>query len=186
MQLSGAPKTKVWLALGVAPHRKALPRSASALIGTDGAAVSCSLPSSYVPLSLTDISAVGTPLDWPDAKKAASHVRSWGIEVDSLTGVTETAPNFQCSNCLRYGAKRRAKNEMPYCGVMRYGKAMFSLSVCFSDHFQIEYLVVSFDDSDRQVKLSLHQADILEALANDEELIKQGGGVPDLNEGQPK
>lgn len=26
-------------------------------------------------------SAVGTPLDWPEAKKVADHVRQWGIEV---------------------------------------------------------------------------------------------------------
>lgn len=25
--------------------------------------------------------ALGTPLDWPEAKKAADQVRSWGIEV---------------------------------------------------------------------------------------------------------
>ncbi|KAF2628458.1 hypothetical protein BU25DRAFT_339139, partial [Macroventuria anomochaeta] len=24
--------------------------------------------------------AIGTPLEWPEAKKVASHVRSWGIE----------------------------------------------------------------------------------------------------------
>lgn len=31
---------------------------------------------------LTDnyFSALGTPLDWPEAKKEASHVRAWGIE----------------------------------------------------------------------------------------------------------
>jgi glutamate--cysteine ligase catalytic subunit len=46
--------------------------------------------------------------------------------------------------------------------------------------------VVSFDDQVREVKLSLRQADILEALANDAELIKQGGGVPALNEGTSK
>jgi glutamate--cysteine ligase catalytic subunit len=46
--------------------------------------------------------------------------------------------------------------------------------------------VVSFDDQDREVKLSLRQADILEALANDPELIKQGGVVPALNEGTAK
>ena len=45
---------------------------------------------------------------------------------------------------------------------------------------QIEYLVVNFDERKRQVKLSLRQADILRALAEDEELVKQGGGVPDL------
>ncbi|GAB7365649.1 hypothetical protein MBLNU230_g6712t2 [Neophaeotheca triangularis] len=51
---------------------------------------------------------------------------------------------------------------------------------------QIEYLVVSYDDENRQVKLSLRQADILEALASDKELLKQGGGVPDLARGPKK
>lgn len=47
------------------------------------------------------------------------------------------------------------------------------------DH-QIEYLVVAYDDQEQKVKLSLHQADILDALAMDEALQKQGGCVPDL------
>jgi len=51
---------------------------------------------------------------------------------------------------------------------------------------QIEYLVVCFDEQNRQVRLSLRQADILEALAYDEELLKQGGGVPDLQVGTNK
>jgi glutamate--cysteine ligase catalytic subunit len=46
--------------------------------------------------------------------------------------------------------------------------------------------VVAFDDAGREVKLSLRQADILEALANDPELIEQGGGVPDLARGEEK
>lgn len=50
---------------------------------------------------------------------------------------------------------------------------------------QIEYLVVSFDDEAQEVKLSLRQADILMALASNAELLKQGGGVPDLVRGQP-
>lgn len=46
--------------------------------------------------------------------------------------------------------------------------------------------MVAFDDDGREVKLSLRQADILEALANDPELIQQGGGVPDLVRGEEK
>lgn len=46
--------------------------------------------------------------------------------------------------------------------------------------------MVSFDEQKRDVKLSLRQADILEALANDAELLKQGGGVPDLARGQQR
>lgn len=51
---------------------------------------------------------------------------------------------------------------------------------------QIEYLVVSFDDAQKEAKLSLRQADILEALAGDSELIKQGGGVVGLVRGPVK
>lgn len=55
-----------------------------------------------------------------------------------------------------------------------------------ADNVKIEYLVVSFDDENRTVKLSLRQADILEALANNADLLKQGGGVPDLARGPVK
>ena len=45
---------------------------------------------------------------------------------------------------------------------------------------QIEYLVVAFDDRNQKVRLSLRQADILEALAKDESLSHQGGCVPEI------
>ena len=45
---------------------------------------------------------------------------------------------------------------------------------------EIEYLVVAFDDDDRKVRLSLCQAEVLNALAKDEELAKHGGLVPNL------
>lgn len=51
---------------------------------------------------------------------------------------------------------------------------------------QIEYLVVCYDDDKREVRLSLRQSDILEALARDEKLVAQGGGVPDLRCGDNK
>jgi len=51
---------------------------------------------------------------------------------------------------------------------------------------QVEYLVISHDDKNRKVRLSLRQADILKALASDEELLKKGGGVPDINCGNAK
>lgn len=47
---------------------------------------------------------------------------------------------------------------------------------------QVEYLVVAYDDANRKVKLSLRQADILAALAADEKLLDEGGGVPDMQE----
>ena len=41
-------------------------------------------------------------------------------------------------------------------------------------------MVVAFEEDRRKVKLSLRQADILAALADDEALSGQGGCVPDL------
>ncbi|KAK6007848.1 hypothetical protein QM012_004662 [Aureobasidium pullulans] len=51
---------------------------------------------------------------------------------------------------------------------------------------EIEYLVVTYDDDKRQVKLSLRQADILEALASDEKLLAQGGGVDEIQRGSAR
>lgn len=75
---------------------------------------------------------------------------------------------------------------MHFYGEMRYGKHCQAYGNDPADVFKIEYLVVSFDDEKKEVKLSLRQADILEALANDAELLKQGGGVPDLARGETK
>jgi glutamate--cysteine ligase catalytic subunit len=47
---------------------------------------------------------------------------------------------------------------------------------------EVEYLVVAFDDDQKKVRLSLRQADILKALAEDEDLVKQGGCVPALQD----
>ncbi|KEQ87776.1 glutamate-cysteine ligase Gcs1 [Aureobasidium pullulans EXF-150] len=51
---------------------------------------------------------------------------------------------------------------------------------------EIEYLVVTYDDDKRQVRLSLRQADILEALASDEKLLAQGGGVDEIQRGSAR
>ncbi len=40
--------------------------------------------------------------------------------------------------------------------------------------------MVAVEENKRKVKLSLRQADILEALAADEDLCNEGGVVPDL------
>ncbi|MCJ1469711.1 Zn finger-containing GTPase- Activating Protein for ARF [Pseudocyphellaria aurata] len=90
--------------------------------------------------------AIGTPLEWPEAKKHVDHVREWGIE--QLLAIW-----------------RRAKGKER--DVLLWGD-------------EVEYLVVAVEDSDRDVKLSLRQADILESLARDEGLRNQGGCVPDL------
>jgi glutamate--cysteine ligase catalytic subunit len=45
---------------------------------------------------------------------------------------------------------------------------------------EVEYLVVSYDHEHRNARLSLRQNEILEELANDDELKKAGGAVPGL------
>ncbi|KAI1159021.1 glutamate-cysteine ligase [Nemania serpens] len=47
---------------------------------------------------------------------------------------------------------------------------------------EVEYLVVQYSKDAPSVLLSLRQADILKALAGDEELAAKGGGVPDLQD----
>lgn len=49
---------------------------------------------------------------------------------------------------------------------------------------QVEYLVVTYAKDEPKVLLSLRQADILKALAADEDLTAKGGGVPDLQDCQ--
>ena len=57
------------------------------------------------------------------------------------------------------------------------------LPLSSADHPQVEYLVVNYSDDDPKVLLSLRQAEILEALAADQDLAKQGGCVPALQDG---
>ncbi|KAH7132260.1 glutamate-cysteine ligase, partial [Dendryphion nanum] len=94
-------------------------------------------------------SAIGTPLEWPEAKKVAGHVRSWGIE--------------------------------QLLAIWRQAKSKERDALLWGD--EVEYLVVAYDDDHQKVRLSLRQADILAALASDEKLLSQGGGVPDVERG---
>jgi glutamate--cysteine ligase catalytic subunit len=59
-------------------------------------------------------------------------------------------------------------------------------ALCADECCQVEYLVVCYDEEHHKVRLSLRQADILQALAADEKLLNQGGGVPDLQRGPEK
>ncbi|KAJ9638989.1 glutamate--cysteine ligase [Coniosporium tulheliwenetii] len=86
---------------------------------------------------------------------------------------------WRSSNCSLYGAERKGKSVMRYFGEMRFTTRL----PCFS---MVEYLVVCYDDEHKKVRLSLRQADILAALASDEKLLKQGGGVPDVQRGEAK
>jgi hypothetical protein len=69
---------------------------------------------------------------------------------------------------------------MPCAGATRLVEDTRVVTPECSYRIQIEYLVVAFDEECRKVRLSLRQADILKALAEDEALSKQGGCVPDL------
>lgn len=51
-----------------------------------------------------------------------------------------------------------------------------------SGRLQIEYLVITYDEENKNAVLSLRQAEILNALANDAQLRKAGGGVPEMQE----
>ncbi|KAK0614194.1 glutamate-cysteine ligase-domain-containing protein [Immersiella caudata] len=90
--------------------------------------------------------ALGTALDWPEAKKQAHLVRSWGIK-----------------QLLEIWNKAKGKER----DAMLWGD-------------EVEYLVVTYSEQDPKVLLSLRQADILTALANDTSLLAKGGCVPEL------
>ncbi|KAB5535076.1 glutamate-cysteine ligase [Coniochaeta sp. 2T2.1] len=90
--------------------------------------------------------ALGTALEWEDAKKQADLVREWGIR--QLLAIWNKA-KYKERDALLWGD-------------------------------EVEYLVVVWTEDDKRVLVSLRQADILKALANDTELTSGGGGVPDL------
>ncbi|TAQ83902.1 hypothetical protein B7494_g7783 [Chlorociboria aeruginascens] len=92
--------------------------------------------------------AVGTPLQWPEAKKNAHQVRDWGIQ--QLLAIWNRAKGKE-KDALLWGD-------------------------------EVEYLVVTYSESDPKVTLSLRQADILMALAEDDKLATEGGCVPELQD----
>ncbi|KAK4191568.1 putative glutamate--cysteine ligase [Podospora australis] len=85
--------------------------------------------------------ALGTALDWPEAKTKAHHVRAWGIK-----------------QLLEIWNKAKVKER----DAMLWGD-------------EVEYLVVTYSKDDPEVLLSLRQADILAALAEDKSLSKETG-----------
>jgi len=93
---------------------------------------------------------LGTPLQWDQAKGAASHVRDWGIE-----------------QLLTIWRNNKDKER----AVLLWGD-------------EVEYLVIAVDESEQKVRLSLSQAEVLQALAENEELAKHGSMVPDLQGGE--
>lgn len=91
--------------------------------------------------------------------------------LSKLTGITATTRYLaqgkgKRTGCVAVGG--RGIHDLAKHGVMQL------------TGWQIEYLVVAFEEEKRKVKLSLRQADILDALAKDEALCRQGGCVPGL------
>ena len=84
------------------------------------------------------------------------------------------------SNSWPYGIAPKARKGTLYFGATRLAGALPIHRVETNLSHQIEYLVVALDGENTKVRLSLRQADILTALAEDEALSKRGGCVPDL------
>lgn len=139
--------------------------------------------------------ALGTALEWPEAKKRADHVRSWGIKVSGRINQNIQLPSNQLidlfpprSNYSRSGTRPREKSEMPCSGAMRSVPCttiLLTYSPCFWARVwltrdQVEYLVVVYKEDEPNVLLSLRQAEILTALASNQDLAKQGGCVPEI------
>ncbi|PHH67539.1 hypothetical protein CDD80_762 [Ophiocordyceps camponoti-rufipedis] len=87
--------------------------------------------------------ALGTALEWPQARDRADQVRDWGIQ-----------------QLLEIWNKAKGKER----DAMLWGD-------------EVEYLVVNYKADDPKVLLSLRQAEILDALAADEHLARNGGGA---------
>ena len=129
--------------------------------------------------TITNDRALGTPLDWPEAKKNADHVREWGIKVWRVLTLLLDGILTSKSNYFRSGTRQRASRRMRCSGVTRLVCRIQKVRQLLNFH-QVEYLVVTYKDEEEKVTLSLRQADILQALAQDEKLCKEGGCVPDL------
>jgi len=71
---------------------------------------------------------------------------------------------------------------MPFFGVTKYRLPVVRIPSVLLNISQIEYLVVAIDDEHQKVRLSLCQAEVLKALARDEELSRKGAVVPDLQD----
>ena len=66
--------------------------------------------------------ALGTPLEWDEAKKRADLVRKLGIKVRGIPGGGEIreVELTGSSNCWRFGIRTAGMRGMCCCGVMRH------------------------------------------------------------------
>lgn len=120
---------------------------------------------------------VGTPLAWPEAKQASDQVRDWGIKVGDLDFLS-----LSLTIKATFDDMGESQEQRKRCIVMGRRGRCFMHPLSSNSAAQVEYIVAAFDDSSRKVRLSLCQAEVLKSLAKDEELSKQGGCVPALQD----
>jgi hypothetical protein len=96
---------------------------------------------------------LGTPLAWNDAKKYADHVREHGIT--QFLHIWDKVKD-RCGDELLWGDEVC----LPCPIHPRYSDRP---NACIS-YIQIEYMVVAFDNAERNAKLSLRQSEILAKL----------------------
>ncbi|POS85394.1 glutamate-cysteine ligase-like protein, partial [Erysiphe pulchra] len=92
--------------------------------------------------------ALGTPLEWPEAKAKADLVREWGVQVDDLKPAQRLYTHLNLQQLLTIWNKAKSKER----DALLWGD-------------EIEYLVVNYKTDIPIVTLSLRQAEILETLA---------------------
>jgi glutamate--cysteine ligase catalytic subunit len=97
--------------------------------------------------------AVGTPLTWEEASKYADHVRYHGI-----TQLLNIWNRYK----TRSGDKLYWGDEVSLWTCIM----IYPLYLLDSDVLQIEYMVVAFDDEEKDARLSLRQTEILHKLGN--------------------
>jgi glutamate--cysteine ligase catalytic subunit len=93
---------------------------------------------------------LGTPLDWPEGKKHADHVRAHGIT--QFLNIWDRLKGREWDQLLwgdEVWASALPSTWMPLNGPIP----------------KIEYIVISFDDENKNARVSLRQEEILNALS---------------------
>lgn len=102
--------------------------------------------------------ALGTPLDWAEAKGHAGHVREHGIE--QFLQIWHRLKD-------RTGDQLLWGDEVCCASSRASAKSKLTERGCLPLRRQIEYMVISYDDEGKNARLSLRQTEILEDLQRD-------------------
>jgi glutamate--cysteine ligase catalytic subunit len=106
---------------------------------------------------------LGTPLDWPETKKLANHIRHHGITQFLYTWdrwVGKKGEPLLWGDEVGFSLGVRSANPR------RISDPLLSLDLLNARWVivQIEYMVISLDEMNRRALLSLRQSEILEEL----------------------